>query len=449
MKTFKELGFNAQDAKDFCARNECLVCNGAVFIAFIAGEHVLRCGDPEHGPEQWGRPSTKPNMYQEANQIKRSLKELEKEIGTESTKAVATILRGGPITQARASEIIKTIWPKAPDAEVLKAAMYCKDYGLNPLAKHIALVSFKNKNGGEDWAIIRGISADRLIAKDAGDFSYIDDTPRVMTSAEQTRKFGAVDDTKIWAITKLRNVLTNAESTGIGGWPRSAQPYGVEKGNSQFNMACIRSERQALDRLCPGKIPNMPNVQVVDDQYIDIPQVGHVNKGTGVIEDGDFKVVEEAPTPTPAAPAVTPAFAPDTEMCPIHNVESKRNKYGGFSHKLDDNGPRGIARWCNRNKPKDEDKPPAPESTDDPTDDSTGDDKTAPAASTEQTGTVDEPGREAINTLAEQLYGKENWQPSLRNFLKSSYGLASRNAIKEAQIPDIIKKLTEMVNAMK
>ncbi len=35
------------------------------------------------------------------------------------------------------------VWPKAPEVEVIKAAMLCQQYGLNPLRKHIKQIVAK------------------------------------------------------------------------------------------------------------------------------------------------------------------------------------------------------------------------------------------------------------------------------------------------------------------
>ncbi|GAI77639.1 unnamed protein product, partial [marine sediment metagenome] len=98
-----------------------------------------------------------------------------------------------------------------------------------------------------------------------GDFSYLDDTPRVMTDEEQKRIYGSVDSTKIMAITKLKDSKGN-EASGYGAWPLGEEPYGAEKGNTKANMAFIRSERNALDRLFAGEMPQ--GIQVVDEEYI-------------------------------------------------------------------------------------------------------------------------------------------------------------------------------------
>ncbi len=167
------------------------------------------------------------------------------------------------MTQARAMFLLKTIWPKAPEVEVLKAGILCQQYNLNPLLKQVSLIKFNNKDGTESWVAVLGIKATRNIALNNGHkWSYIDG-PRVMTKPEQTTIFGAVDTDKIWAITRIRDNDGN-EYPGYGFWPHGANVYGSDKGNSPINMAFIRSERNALDKMGPGELPN---AEAMDETY--------------------------------------------------------------------------------------------------------------------------------------------------------------------------------------
>ncbi len=175
-----------------------------------------------------------------------------------------------PELKKKTQAMIQSLWPQAPAIEIAKAVWLCMTYGLDPLRKHVALVPFANsKTGKDDWVAIIEIQADRDMAAQGGAYSYIDDTPRAMTNAEQIKIFGEVVSDKICAITKLQygNVIAN----GYGTWPRNKQPYGVEKGNSAINMAMIRSERQALHRL-PNKAQLPPSdIEVMDGAYLDTP----------------------------------------------------------------------------------------------------------------------------------------------------------------------------------
>lgn len=166
------------------------------------------------------------------------------------------------MTREQAMYLLKTIYPKAPVHEVILAAILCAQYHLNPLMRQVYLIPFQQKGGGETWAVILGIKATRQIAGRDHRYSYADG-PRVMTEAEQVTILGKVDDTRVWAITVLRDEAGN-EYLGYGFWPRGQTVYGQDKGNTETNMAFIRSERNALDKLCPGVLPD---VEVSDELY--------------------------------------------------------------------------------------------------------------------------------------------------------------------------------------
>ncbi len=191
------------------------------------------------------------------------------------------------LSQEQATEILTTVWPKAPEVEVWKAATICRQYGLNPLMKHLFLVCFNEGKANESWVPILGIKATRLMARRKIRFSYLEDTPRVMTKEEQERIFGIHEPEKLWVITKLRDGLGN-EASGYGWYAKNASPYGSDKGNTAFNMASYRSERQAIDRLCPDTLP--PDIDVMDEAFIETPS-GLVDTETGELVEG--QVVEQ------------------------------------------------------------------------------------------------------------------------------------------------------------
>jgi hypothetical protein len=200
--------------------------------------------------------------------LKGRRKEMEEKLGKEKATKLMKYEGVVSLTKEGAMEILQAIWPEAPEIEVIKAAMICHQYGLNPLMKHVFLIPFKRRQKGmvvgEDYVTVLGIKATRLIAHRCGGFSYLDDTPRVMTEEEQKRIFGDVDTTKIMAITKLKDSKGN-EAPGYGSWPKGEEPYGADKGNTRANMAFIRSERNALDRLFAGEMPQ--GVEVIDEEY--------------------------------------------------------------------------------------------------------------------------------------------------------------------------------------
>ncbi len=172
------------------------------------------------------------------------------------------------ITQQQAMYLLKTIWKDAPDTEIIKAAIFCRQYNLNPLMGHIFLIKFDkyDKQGakvGEEWAMVRGIKAKRAMAQEKHRYSY-KVGPRVVTDEEQKSIFGEVEADKIWALVILKNKDGN-EYPGYGFWPKAKGVYGSEKGNSPRNMAFIRAEANALDKLEPGKLPEM---DTIDDNFV-------------------------------------------------------------------------------------------------------------------------------------------------------------------------------------
>ncbi|MFA5377224.1 MAG: recombinase RecT [Dehalococcoidia bacterium] len=208
---------------------------------------------------------------------------MEAEHGVAKTQALEKYQGVLSLTKQEAYEILETIWPGAPPTEKNRAAMLCKSYQLNPLMKHVYLMPFKSKDG-TTWATVLGIATTRLLAARRGAFSYCDDTPRVMTEDEQKKVFGNIDDTKLWAIVKVQDPKTGAVAVGYGFWPKGANVYGTEKGNTAFNMACIRAERQALGRLRPGEMPM--DIPVMDEAEIDARQ------GVTIREETTHKAIE-------------------------------------------------------------------------------------------------------------------------------------------------------------
>jgi hypothetical protein len=226
------------------------------------------------------------------------------------------------LTQGQATIILQTIWPKAPAVEVLKAAILCRDYALHPSMKHVFLVPFKKKNRdgaySTTWAIILGIGATRLMASRRGRYSYVDG-PRLMTDEEQMTIRGEVDKERIWAITIVADAAGN-RAPGYGNWPKGTEVYGKDKGNSETNMAFLRSERAALDRLRPGELPT--GYDVMDAAYAppvveevegptelpEPPGVIDVETETGEVrENGDQTLSALADMPNSEVPPLAPA----------------------------------------------------------------------------------------------------------------------------------------------
>lgn len=248
-------------------RNRCSQCGGILNVFLDMESHLayLACNsDQSHeGIVREASPLFEPNIP-----TRREM--MQEELGQEKATKLMKYEGVVSLTRVQAMEILMTIWPDAPDTEVLKAAMVCQLYGLNPLMKHVFLIPFKRRKEGKvvgvDWVVVLGISTNRLIAQRKHHYSYLDMTPRRMTDAEQEKVLGEVDVSRIWAITKIKDMATGAEVMGVGSWPRDEVPYGAEKGNTKLNMACVRSERQALDRQYPAEMPQ--GVEVIDEKYI-------------------------------------------------------------------------------------------------------------------------------------------------------------------------------------
>lgn len=212
----------------------------------------------------------KPNK-KEKNNYEGGLKQMaqvEQEHGLDKARQLAKYQGVTSLTRPQAMEIMETIWPLAPVADKVAAAILCSSYGLNPLAGHVFLIPFKGKETGETtWSRVWGIKAKRLVASRRGGYSYLDMTPRIMTEEEQVKVWGRVDKDNLSYLTRLKDMKTGAEVYGYGKWPSGKDPYGSDKGNSKANMASIRSESQALDRLRPAEMPS--GFGVADEQYIE------------------------------------------------------------------------------------------------------------------------------------------------------------------------------------
>lgn len=287
-------------------------------------EHVFRCvKDSEHTGIH--RPARIPISERHLPYIRTSTKrrrELEQEHGKSAMTKLAIYEQKGLLTQPEADLVVRTLWPEAPDTERTKAAMICVQYGLNPLMKHLFLIPFnrKDKDGnivGKDWAVVMGIQATRVIASRGQPYRYADG-PRIMTDDEQQTIFGKLDKSKIFAICRIRK-RDGGEGVGYGTWPKGDQPKGVEKGNSQENMAMIRAERNGLDRAAPGSLPK--DVDVVDEAWVD--------EATGEIVEGE--AVEALPEGD-AEPKIWPfrgKYGDIGKTCPDHLMDWELDNYKG------------------------------------------------------------------------------------------------------------------------
>jgi len=206
------------------------------------------------------------------------MEEQESSLAEETRKELKKYERRG-LSEEDAMKILKLIWRNAPDEEVRKAASLCAAYKLNPLMKQVYLVPYETKKGGEVWEIILGINAIRTLARRAKNFGYVDG-PRVMSKEEQERILGRYEPDRIWTICKVRDREGN-EAVGYGNYPKDKSPLGADKGNTPVNMAFIRAERDALQKLCPAEMPL--GFEMMDERFLEKP----------VLEEEEYEVREK------------------------------------------------------------------------------------------------------------------------------------------------------------
>lgn len=273
-------------------------------------------------------------------------RKMEEKYGKDKVTTVVKYQSTAVITRGIAEQIVETLWGEAPKVEKAKAIMICSQYNLNPLMRHLYLVKYNRRNAqgeivGTDWSAMLGIGATRLIAHRKHNFTYLDLTPRIATQDELDKALGNQQEQGVvYAITKIKDMNTGAEAYGIGSWALKDSIKGADKGNSALNMACIRSERKAIDRLYPGE---MPGLDVVDETYVESPEIRMVNGETGEIKDATLNELK-APVDQPP-PEAKPEKIESVRYCPIHAKPfAKHTRQDGkvwYSHKLDDGS------WCN------------------------------------------------------------------------------------------------------
>ncbi len=311
----------------------CLECGALLTIAWGGfyghNEFMLRCGNDAKHEGIARDASLSPydipgfNLF---NLSKGRKKRMTQELGAVKTKALDKYMGVVSLTQPQAKEILKAVFPKAPESEIARAMILCANYGLNPLMKHVFLIPFNEGKSNESWVTVIGIKAKRLLASRRGPYSYIDDTPRVMTDTEQKKIFGKVEPDKLWVITKGRDPATGAEAVGYGFWPNDKQPLGTDKGNTAFNMASIRSESQMTDRLRPGEMPE--GIDVIPEEMAE----GSIN--------AEYRVLNEEPSEK---------VEPEKEhWCEKHDCQYDRKVRGSavwYAHKAE-------GGWCNEKDKK-------------------------------------------------------------------------------------------------
>lgn len=305
---------------------------------------------------------------------------MNKQFGEERAKALVQYQGATALTKQTAREIVTTLWPNAEEAspiEVFKAITLCVQYRLNPLMGHLFLIPYWNSRKKKyDYVCTLSIKTNRLIPSRKHSWSYLDDTPRIMSEEEEVKHYRKVNEDKIRAIVKLKDLKTGAEATGFGEWniwkldgdgkKVRNEPKGIDKGNSMENMACIRAERNGLDKLYPADLPSR-DIPVVDENYIE-GDYKVIDEETGEITEPEL---EEPPDETCATEEelrqmerdATAKAEPQAKehWCYEHNCPFQKRKGPGgttfYSHKE----PSSPTGWCNEGKKKDTAPPPAPE----------------------------------------------------------------------------------------
>ena len=349
MPIYEDENRTREDLFELRKKNRCQVCGGKlnVFLDHETHKAYLACWD-------WLRTHhegivKEASRYQKEGlaslNIKTRRETMEQQFGEEKTKALdkARLPMTGALTQPQAMHILKLVYPNVPEDQIIRTAILCRDFGLHPLMKEVYILGFKNKSGGIDFATVIGISASRKMAADRkGAYSFLDDTPRAATPEEIIKQYGKNSEEErdnLISICHLKGERGN-EATGFGLWPKNKEPYGTDKGNTKRNMANIRSERPAYNRL-PGEA--LPQIEVIDEAYAQVPDVGKVNVGTGQIIEGEFKEVNpESLAPEPKS---------KEHWCEEHNCPYEKKTRGSstwYAHKLPDGS------WCNEAKKKEQ-----------------------------------------------------------------------------------------------
>lgn len=332
-----------EDLEHLVKHNRCAVCGASLYVFLDWGKHLtfLACTD-------WNRThhegiQREPSRYEMEGlatlniEARRNI--MVTEHGVEKANALEKYQGGGQLTKEGAMEVLRLVYPDCPDQEIARTAMLCRDFGLHPLMKEVYLIKFK-----DTWVTVIGITANRKIASaKKGAFSFLDDTPRAATKEEVDRQYGSDSHearANIISICRLRGERGNT-ANGFGLWPKDKNPYGTDKGNTPRNMANIRAERQALDRL-PGDAMPLKGFDVIDEAYAEMPEPpavtiqtesGEVDTGTGEIVDSTAEPVVDKPE----------------HLCAEHGCEYERQTKGSsiyYSHAIEGGG------WCYEKKPK-------------------------------------------------------------------------------------------------
>lgn len=269
-----------KEAQELAITHVCGECAGELTVPwggseFKVNSHVLVCG-VDHSHEGIVKKGTVPledqPIYVQDAINKKERNRMVEEHGEEVGMALAEFQGSTSLTQKQAAFILRKCWQDAPDEAVMRGAMICAQYGLNPLMKHLYLIGFDRKDKasgkvvGKTWVPVLGIGATRLMAsraaKKRGMTYGFHDGPRMMRAEEQREIFGEEFRDRFMAICYIKD-NSGQMAPGYGSWPNGSKPYGDDKGNTKQNMAFIRCERNAFDRMFPGEMPD-GDIDVVD-----------------------------------------------------------------------------------------------------------------------------------------------------------------------------------------
>ena len=310
---FHDESLKLEQLKKMAYSHRCNECAGLLTVAWggaygING-YVLKCSNPEHSTVAPKGKTATPGVETYQEYIRREI-EMEQRLGPETSRALAPAPRTGRLTQNQAMQILKLVYPRAPESEIVRCAMLCRDFGLHPLMKEVYIIPF-GVGDKKTWTTVVGITANRKMAADRkGTYSFIDDTPRAASQEEIIKQFGKDSEEakdNIISICKVRGKDGN-EAIGFGLWPKAKEPYGMDKGNTKRNMCNIRAERQCLDRLPGAPLPQA--IDVIDEVYADVPTIYDVDETTGEIkEPKPKKSPKPAVQPEPEVPEDAPQQA--------------------------------------------------------------------------------------------------------------------------------------------
>ena len=284
----------------------CNACGRGMDVRTVGGELKMLCpADPTH--EGYRKRRSLSQMVRDGDAIDpfvsaRLQRKKEEQMEPENRELALYGSERLPISQGAAEKIIRRLWPKASDAAAGHAMLLAVQENLNPLNHEIYIVPFKNRDGSVSEVVVLGIEANRKMARRRMPYSY-KDGPRPLT-AQEMEDIGEDPKQKIGVICVLETPA-GAIFPGYGFWPKAVEPYGADKGNTKFNMASYRAERNALKRIMPDAELPAPVENVIDGVYADITEIVEAPK----LSPPAARPTKPATVPPPAEAPQKPAQA--------------------------------------------------------------------------------------------------------------------------------------------